>query len=147
VRVSRTVSLQQPVDFRDFEPADLKIDVSFELEDVGKLQGQQIPFPPGIFAHPVESNTKDSELRVSQSRKGHGRNLLARLSGRKDQTPASHHSIALIDDDREHEAELLDTCLELANMAGGCLLARSTGMLSHGLLRLTCPRDFGPLIT
>src|SRR5439155_16177549 len=83
-----TVPIQQPVDLAHFEPAELKIDVPSELEDVRKLECERIHAPTGVFAESVEGKTKRSELGVSETRKGHGRNLpQAKLPGRKNQTP------------------------------------------------------------
>src|SRR5262249_29940923 len=121
------VSLQQRVNFSNFEPADLKVDVHLEFEDVGKFQCQHIHVPTGVFAQPVERKTKHPELRLSDSRKGHRGNLRkAKLSGRKNQPPPRYDSIRLIDDDRKHEPELFDACLELANMAGRVLAGVSS---------------------
>src|SRR5262249_4993249 len=100
---------------------------------------QRIHVPAGVFAEPVEGKTKSPKLRLSEARKDHGRNLLqAKLPGSKNQAPTRHHSTRLIDDNREHEAELLDARLELADMAGrnacGCLFrAPAVGPMSISL--------------
>ena len=113
-----TVPIQQPVDLAHFEPAELKINVPAELDDVRKFECERIHAPTGVFAESVEGKTKASELRLSETRKGHGRNSLqAKLPGRKNQTPTGDYSIHFIDDGRNNKAKLLDTRLQFSDLA------------------------------
>jgi hypothetical protein len=121
------------VDLPHLKAAELKVNVNVDLENVGELERQRVEVPTRLFTEPVEREPLQPELRLVKIVYNYRGNLQQSHFPRgQNKSPACDHSILGINDDRQNEAELIDTRVQLADLSGWVFAGLTAERLQRG---------------